>query len=146
MKIELKLGKEYKPFNGQPQRVVDDFLLLSKEVLTGEIQDETPVDNGDLQRSWKPTLTKNKLVVSNSRKYALFVEKGTGIFGPRRHRIFPQTAQVLHWNYYGEDRYATNVRGQPGRHMAEKGFMKYRKQIPNLFRTSIIRNSNKGGR
>ena len=36
-------------------------------------------------------------------------------------------------------------KGQPGQHMAEKGFMKYRTKIPNLFKQSIVKTTG-GGR
>lgn len=144
MKIEIRLA-DYKAFNGQPEKVTQTFLSLSDEALTGDIKKETPVDYGKLKGSWKPKQSRDKLVVENTRNYALFVEKGTGIFSTEgRHRIFPKNAQAMHAKIKGEDIFFTNSRGQPGRHMAEKGFMKYRKKIPNLFRQSIIKNS-KGG-
>ena len=132
--------------NGQPEKVVHSFLSLSSESLTGEIKKETPVDYGKLRGSWTPKISKNKLVVSNSRNYALFVEKGTGIFGQRRHRIFPKTAPAMRAKIDGEIRYFTNSRGQPGRHMTEKGLITYRKRIPQLFRTALIQNSRGGSK
>lgn len=141
MKIEIKLDKEYQLFDKQPEKVVDTFLNLSSEQLTSSIKKETPVDYGKLRGSWTPKVSKDKLVVSNSRNYALFVEKGTGIFSSEgRHRIFPKTAKAMKANINGETIFFTNSRGQPGRHMAEKGFMEYRKKIPNLFKTSVAKN------
>lgn len=148
MRIEIRLGEEYKAFNGQPEKVKTTFLNLSKEELTGDIKKETPVapNGGKLRNSWTPKLTKDKLVVENTRNYALFVEKGTGIFSSGgRHRIFPRNANVMHATINGEEVFFTNSRGQPAQHMAEKGFMNYREKIPNLFRQAIIKNS-KGGK
>lgn len=146
MKIEIKLGEQIKAFNGQPEQVVTTFLSLSSEELTGDIKKETPVDHGKLRGSWTPKQSKNKLVVENTRNYALFVEKGTGIFASEgRHRIFPKNGNVMHANIKGDDVFFTNSRGQPARHMAEKGFMTYRKKIPKLFKTSIIKHA-KGGK
>lgn len=145
MKIEIRLGEEVEAFKGQPEKVTQTFLSLSSEALTGAIKKETPVDYGKLRGSWTPKLSKDKLVVENSRNYALFVEKGTGIFATNgSHRIFPKNANVMHATIDGDDVFFTNSRGQPGQHMAEKGFMNYRKKIPNLFRQSIIKHS-KGG-
>ncbi|WP_292475441.1 HK97 gp10 family phage protein [Methanosphaera sp.] len=142
MKIEIRLAEQSKLFKNQPEKVVSTFLSLSSEELTSQIKKKTPVDTGKLRGSWTPKLTKDRLVVQNTRNYALFVEKGTGIFATEgRHRIFPKTAQAMHAKIDGEDIFFTNSRGQPGRHMAEDGFMEYRKKIPNLFRTSLIRQS-----
>lgn len=146
MKIEIKLAEQYKAFRGQPEKVVQSFLSLSSEELTGKIKDKTPVKYGKLRGSWKPKLSKNKLVVENTRNYALFVEKGTGIFATGgRHRIFPKKAKAMHATIKGEEVFFTNSRGQPGKHMAEKGFMQYRTRIPTLFRTAIINNTKGGG-
>ena len=146
MKIEIKLGEQIEAFNGQPEQVVTTFLSLSSEELTGDIKKETPVYHGKLRGSWTPKQSKNKLVVENTRNYALFVEKGTGIFASEgRHRIFPKNGNVLHANIKGDDVFFTNSRGQPARHMAEKGFMTYRKKIPKLFKTAIIKHA-KGGK
>lgn len=142
MKIEIRLDKEFKAFKGQPECITQTFLELSSEELTTQIKKKTPVDYGKLRGSWTPKLTKDKLVVSNSRNYALFVEKGTGIFSTGgRHRIFPKNAKAMKATINGEVRFFTNSRGQPGKHMAEKGFMEYRKKIPNLFRQSVAKNS-----
>lgn len=138
MKIEIKLGENFKAFKGQPEQVTRTFLSLSQEELTSKIKKETPSDTEKLRGSWKPKLSPDKLVVENTRNYAVFVEKGTGIFGPRRHRIFPRTASVFHAKIKGEEMFFTNHRGQPGAHMAEKGFIEYQKKIPNLFRKSVI--------
>lgn len=140
MKIEIRLDKQYELMKGHPEQVTHTFLDLSSEQLTTDIKKETPVDYGKLRGSWTPKLSKDKLVVSNSRNYALFVEKGTGIFASGgRHRIFPKKARALRATIDGEVRFFTNSRGQPGKHMAEKGFMTYRKKIPNLFKQSIVK-------
>jgi hypothetical protein len=141
MKIEIKLAETHKLVDTVPEEVVTGFLQLSSEELTGAIKKETPVRYGKLRGSWTPKLSKNKLTVTNSRKYAVFVEKGTGIFGPRRHRIFPAKAKAMKATINGETRFFTNQRGMAGRHMAEKGLMQYRKRIPTLFRTSFMRHT-----
>ena len=89
MKIEIRLAEQSKLFKNQPEKVVSTFLSLSSEELTTQIKKKTPVDTGKLRGSWTPKLSKDKLVVQNTRNYALFVEKGTGIFATEgRHRIF----------------------------------------------------------
>ncbi len=137
MKIEIKLDKT-SLFTEHPEEVVETFFEISSEILTSEIKKHTPVDYGKLRGSWTPKQSKTKLVVSNSRNYALFVEKGTGIFGPKRHRIFPRSAKVLHANIKGKDVFFRHSRGQAGKHMAEKGVLAYQKQIPKLLRTALI--------
>ena len=53
--------------------------------------------------------------------YALFVERGTGLFGPFQQLIFPRSAKVLHWiDYGGEHVFAAYTMGQPGKFFIKK--------------------------
>jgi len=43
--------------------------------------------------------------------YSLFLEYGTGIYGPKKQVIKPKNAKVLHWKSNGKDYFATYVKG-----------------------------------
>lgn len=137
MKLEVRLKDNLKLTKVPPDKVLKQFLWLSSEELTALVKKETPVDFGKLRGSWIPKLENTRLRLINSRNYAVFVEKGTGIFGPRGHRIFPKTAKVLHFTANGQEIFTTNVRGRPASHMAEKGLEKFRFKIPKLFNTAV---------
>lgn len=115
------------------EKVIKYFLESSSESLTNEIKARTPVKTNNLRMAWKPRLTDKELRITNSAGYAPFVEKGTGIYGARRHRIFPKNKKVLHAVIDGKDVFFRHSRGQPGRHMAEKGAEAFKPRIPNLF-------------
>lgn len=137
MKLEIRLQDQVKFTKIPPDTVIRKFLEISKEQLTTEVKRETPVDTGKLRNSWTPHISNHRLTLTNSRNYAVFVEKGTGIFGPRGHRIFPKSAKVLHFKAAGADVFTTNVRGQPARHMAEKGLHNFTYRIPNIFHNAV---------
>lgn len=139
MKLEIRLQDQIKFTKIPPDTVIRKFLEISKEQLTKEVKRETPVGigGGKLRNSWTPRVSGHRLTLTNSRNYAVFVEKGTGIFGPRRHRIFPKSAKVLHFKSGGVDVFTTNVRGQPARHMAEKGLENFTYRIPNVFHNAV---------
>jgi len=137
MKLEIRLQDQLKFTKIPPDTVIRKFLEISKEQLTTEVKRETPVDTGKLRNSWTPRVSNHRLTLTNSRNYAVFVEKGTGIFGPRGHRIFPKSAKVLHFKAGGADVFTTNVRGQPARHMAEKGLHNFTYRIPNIFNNAV---------
>lgn len=137
MKLEIKLQDQVTFTKIPPDTVLRKFLEISQQQLTAEVKKVTPVDKGKLRGSWIGKLSRTRLTLTNSRNYAVFVEKGTGIFGPRGHRIFPKSAKVLHFKAGGADVFTTNVRGQPARHMAEKGLHNFTYRIPNIFHNAV---------
>lgn len=63
-----------------------------------EAQALTPRKTGNLQRSIVPgELTDTHATVIAGANYALFVEQGTGLYGPKHHLITPKTKKALHW-------------------------------------------------
>ncbi|MET7814222.1 HK97 gp10 family phage protein [Streptomyces sp. NPDC005395] len=42
-----------------------------------------------------------------------YLEKGTGIYGPRGRRIYPRRARVLRWTDGGQTFYAPSIKGMP---------------------------------
>src|SRR3990172_3041008 len=62
--------------------------------------ERTPKRKGFLRRAWTSGLKHLgilKYQVKNDRKYAVYVEDGTGLFGPLHHRIIPKKAKALRW-------------------------------------------------
>lgn len=63
-----------------------------------EAQALAPRRTGFLQRNIVPgPLTKDYAIVEARAPYSLFVERGTGIYGPSHKKIVPKTASVLAW-------------------------------------------------
>lgn len=133
-KIELKDNVNLSP--SMAEKTIKNFLQISSNELTSQIKKKTPVDYGKLRGSWTSKQSREQLRITNSRNYAVFVEKGTGIYGENGGLIFPKTANVLHANINGEDVFFKHSKGQKGKHMAEKGLEAYSIKIPNLFRTA----------
>lgn len=46
--------------------------------------------------------------------YTPFVERGTGLFGPKKRLIFPVHAKALRWFSFGKAIFAKYIAGQPG--------------------------------
>ena len=102
---------------------------------------------GDLQRSIViGRLTKTDATVEARAPYALFVEKGTGIYGPRKRRITPKSAKALRWEGGGKSKvrltgrsrtrggrpiadvmFATSVKGRPATPFMEPAAQKVTK-------------------
>lgn len=143
MKIEIRLQEPNFEINPKyAEQVVDRFMDISREQLITSIKDKTPVDYGKLRNSWNYKKYKlgdgnQKLVITNSRKYAIFVEEGTGIF-KTGHRIFPKNATVFRAVIDKQVVYFRHHKGRPAKHMMKKGVKEYTVKIPNLFRTAML--------
>lgn len=131
--IEFKNEEGIKGFTPE---TIKYFYQLSEEQLTNEIKKETPVLTGNARGSWTPKLTASGVHITTSVNYMPFLEEGTGIYNGGK-RIFPKNAQAFHAVINGEDVFFTNMRGQPGHHMAKKGAEHFKPKIPNLFRLAM---------
>ena len=133
MEIVIEFDKDAQ-IRAVTSQTIKYFLEASKEQLTNEIQEKTPVKTRNLRQGFKPSIKGNELHITNSVNYAPFVELGTSIYATEgRHRIFPKNANVLHAVIDGDDVFFANSRGQPGQHMAKKGAEAFKPKIPNLF-------------
>lgn len=139
MRLNITVEKNPQLSNKLNYKVFDYFLQLSSESLTSEIKKKTPVDHGALRGSWTPRISKNQLSVKNTRNYAVWVEKGTGMFSENPHMITPKNSNVFHAEIGGQDVFFTQHKGMKGHHMAEEGVTSFKKQIPNIWRLAFIR-------
>jgi hypothetical protein len=52
---------------------------------------------GNLRREWRTTPYEKGMVVENVADYAVWVNDGTGLYGPMHRRIVPRNGSVLAW-------------------------------------------------
>ena len=136
------LLKEIQKFESKMIVPVERGLLAASIVVQNEARKRAPVDagilrnkilaTGKIDRSGRSIVTS---VIAHT-KYALFIEVGTGIFGPKKKRIYPKHAKVLRFmtsrtqgNYAPELAsgrgvvFAKSVKGMPARpFLAPAGF------------------------
>ena len=77
-------------------------------------------------------------VDTNRAPYALYVEKGTGIFGPTRSPIRSMTGNVLVFELNGKTVFAHSVKGQRGRHFVRDAVLRT-KELYVPVRVEILR-------
>lgn len=85
-------------FEKQLERALKAFAVE----FSNKMADAAPFDEGKLQaeirKGWKVEKSGSKWTVSfRMPKYAQYLERGTGIFGPFKRRIQPVSASVLAW-------------------------------------------------
>lgn len=77
-------------------------------------------------------LNENNLLVSDGVFYGLYLEVGTGIYGPKARPITPKKAKALHFKLKtGEEVFAKQVKGIPPKHIFEESA---REAIPEIER------------
>ena len=110
-----------------PTRVPDaiDKALdtISPQVLQ-EIQDGTPVgETGDLRAGWIVFPVDQGLLFRNEAEHAVWVEEGTGVFGPTGQIITPKNALKLRFVARdGAVIFTKSILGMPGRSFVEDAF------------------------
>ncbi|MDX1527053.1 MAG: phage virion morphogenesis protein [Gammaproteobacteria bacterium] len=71
-------------------------------------------DTGGLRNSWHRQSSKSGFRVFSGKQYAIYHQRGTGIYGPSRKRITPIRATALKLGRFG---FAKSVAGTPARRM-----------------------------
>ncbi|MGI6565616.1 HK97 gp10 family phage protein [Methanosphaera sp.] len=136
------------------QKTKRNIIHRSGVELTSIIKKTTPKDSGHLHSSWHMEEEKGATITfTNSAKYAKWVNEGTGIYGPRKQRIYPKNGRVLVFKpgrkYKGKygpvprkgkfrGKYVfPSIRGQKGQHYLEKSSKKLQSKLPSIIRNSL---------
>jgi HK97 gp10 family phage protein len=82
---------------GNAQALADAALTNSVREIQREARALAPHQTGSLQRSILTETTWPEASVTVEEKYGIYVEEGTGLYGPNHSRIYPKTARALHW-------------------------------------------------
>ncbi len=144
-------------------KALEQGVKIAGAHLSGEIAEVTPVNKetttgtmrGRLADSWRPGPVgrkgKDMVVVVGSNAvnrgfpYGIGVNFGTGIYGPRKQRIRPNTAKALRFVVGGRVVFARSVKGQRGQHFVEKGMKNAKRDIPRIIMGAIMNEYRKRG-
>lgn len=127
------------PGGGFLRALVED----AGELLADEVRRRAPEDTGRLRDAiqasppepvsdgWRTEIAPGGLQPN----YAVWVNDGTGIYGPHATPIVPVHAKFLrfYWKKSGQVEYRRSVRGQPGQHFFERGLEAAETELGPLF-------------
>ena len=124
--------------------------LKQSEILMGSVTGQNvPYMTGGLVKSFIPTpVTELSYTWGPNVKYALWVEQGTGIYGPSGARIVPVTAKALAWTSGGTQFIRKSIAGMQGRRYMERIVAAAAPQLAQLFQRAeqtIIETFAQGG-
>ncbi len=119
MHVDIDLKKD-EP-QGTILKIIKRALQLSRMELKGNLQRNSPVDEGGLQGGWfMASVPSPGGKVYSSKKYTSWLNDGTGIYGPKGQRIYPKTKKALAFVYNGKKVVVKNVKGIKPRRFVEK--------------------------
>ena len=111
--------------------ILNKTLAASQAILAKNTGQNTPYKSGKLRGSFEFVPGDLKAEWIPRANYALFVEQGTGIYGPSKARIMPTAKQALFWP--GADHPVRSIAGMQGRHYMEKILAAATPELTELF-------------
>lgn len=121
MKLEIKV-EELKPLEPRFKKVAKRTVELTSLELQRNLKMLSPVDHGRLQGSWVIFHTGElQRTVKSSAKYAIFVNDGTGIYGPRKTPItHPSIGKMFAFQVNGKMIFTRQIKGIKPRKFVER--------------------------
>lgn len=130
--VQVRLDKKNSPSTVTHKAAVRGVDLTAME-LKGNLQRNSPVDEGKMQGSWLIRrgggLTRK---LFSSAAYTPYVNYGTGLYGPRGQKIRPKSARLLSFKYNGRKIAVPWTRGMKPRRFVEKSISQTRRRIPEF--------------
>lgn len=115
--------------------VISAALTLSSNELRRELTKNSPKgETKFLYASWYiENLNDTQRNIYSDVKYSEWVNSGTGLYGPYKHRIVPVKAKLLVFKLNGQKIFAKSVKGQKGQRFVEKSIDNTEDKIENIF-------------
>lgn len=136
--VDLKQGEPGKVTLKVAKRAVN----LSEIELKGNLQRNSPVDEGKMQGSWLISGAVSGLggKLVSSAAYTAYVNDGTGIYGPRGRKIYPKTKKALAFTYKGKKVVVPWVRGQKPKKFVEKSITQTERRSDEFVIRAVMEN------
>lgn len=134
--VKLKIDVEnLKPMTPRIRSAAKRTIELTATELWGNLKKNSPVDHGRLRGSWVIFQTgEMERTVKSSAKYAIFVNDGTGLYGPLHHLIRPRNGRFLSFvprkgKYKGKRIAVPWTRGQKPQRFVEKSMEQTERRV-----------------
>lgn len=142
--VKLTLEVKRTPLlNPRFTRIRNKTLNYTSLFLLGELKKLSPVDHGRLQGSWSIFERTNETrTIKSSAHYAEYVNRGTGLYGPFKQKIYPVNGKYLSFIYKGKRIAVPWTRGMKPSHFVEKSIENTEKRIDEFLIRSAIETDN----
>jgi hypothetical protein len=147
MTLNIHLDKNLSEFikrvkEGIPQ-VLDKAVADTSSWGKGQIIRSTAKSTGQTQGGWAVNRKEPMVhVIWNRFKHALFLETGTGLYGPKHSRIYPKVAKFLSWipftkNTAGGRIFVKSTRGMEAQPAIKPNVEKIQKDLNKRIKLAI---------
>lgn len=145
VKLTLEVKKQPAPLSSRFIKIQEKTLNYTSSFLLGELKKFSPVDHGRLQGSWSIfDKTKESHTIKSSAHYADYVNRGTGLYGPFKQKIYPKNSNHLSFVYDGKKIAVPWVKGMKPRKFVEKSIENTDKRVDGFLIKAAIE-VDKGG-
>ncbi len=99
LKAEVKISEDLLRLGERAKDGIEAGLIRAAGAVEAEAVRETPVVSGNLADSIRKyvDMVRLRATIGPQAKYAVFVNQGTGIYGPHKTPIVPTTKKALAW-------------------------------------------------
>ena len=134
--VEVPKKLEYLP--EKSKEISKKAVTLTSHELIRNLKIKTPVDQGAARSGWwKQSLGDDGVQVYNNENYIIFLDQGTGLYGPYKTPITPKKKKVLHWSKGGKDFFAKSVKGIQPRKIVEKSIKPTKRRVPQFVQMAV---------
>lgn len=121
-------------------KIRENVLNETSNDLLAELKKNSPVDHGRLQGSWSIfDRTNETRTIKSSANYAEYVNRGTGLYGPYKQKIYPVNGKYLSFNYKGKKIAVPWVRGIKPKKFVEKSIRNTKSRLDSILIKSCIK-------
>lgn len=136
--LEISLDSKNKDYSKYDKSITFRTIQLTANQLLRNLKIKTPVDKGRARGSWAITKMRfDSAEVKSSASYMKYLDKGTGIYGPKGQPITPTTKKVLKFVYKGKTVFAKQVKGIQPQKIVEKSIQATTPKIPEFVKQAI---------
>lgn len=139
VKVDIDTVFEGYPLDTRIKQIKDKSLRYVSIDLLGNLKRYSPVDHGRLQGSWwRHRSSEDSWEIQSSAKYAVYVNEGTGLYGPTHSLIKPKKGKVLRFEVGGKTIFSRWSKGIKPRRFVQKSIKQTENRVSNLVIRSCI--------
>lgn len=130
--------REFKKLIKNEDKIIAEYVLMVASDVWGNIKRFVPKDHGRLGTSFQlKKINDLHYKIVSGVEYAEAVDTGTGIYGPNKRRITPQTAKVLHFFIGTKEVFAKSTKGQKGANYTGRAIDETTKRLQEFLHTVL---------
>ena len=141
VKVQLDINSEDLNLSvSRFEKIKETVLNETTSDLLRELKINSPHDHGRLKNSWSPNKNSDdSIIITSSAEYADWLDKGTGLYGPFKQKIYPKKGKYLSFEYEGKKIAVPWVRGIKPKKFVERSINHTKSRLDNILIKSCMK-------